>query len=154
MIVYILKNKINGKCYVGQTISNINKRISQHLYKAEHEENYPIYNAIRKYGIDNFDIKTIQCDSNNQGELNKLECDTIADLNSMVPNGYNIRAGGSNGKNSEESNKKNSESHKGKKRKPFSEEWKRKLSESKKGHIPWNKGKMNIYSEKALQKMS
>jgi len=130
MLVYILQNKINEKCYVGQTIVDINKRISQHSYDASHGKNYPIYNAIKKYGIDNFDIKTIQCNSNNQKDLNKLECDIISDMNSLVPNGYNIRTGGSRGKHSEESKRKMSESGKGK---IFTEEHCKNISLAKKG---------------------
>lgn len=42
---------------------------------------------------------------------------------------------------------------KGKKRKPFSEEWKKKMSESRKGKEPWNKGKKGIYSEECLLKI-
>ena len=43
---------------------------------------------------------------------------------------------------------------KGKKRKPFTEESRKKMSESHKGRIPWNKGKNNIYSEDTLKKLS
>lgn len=43
---------------------------------------------------------------------------------------------------------------KGKKRKPFTEETRKKISESHKGRIPWNKGKKNIYSEDTLKKLS
>jgi hypothetical protein len=42
---------------------------------------------------------------------------------------------------------------KGKPRKPFSEETKRKMSESRKGKPPWNKGKTGIYSEESLEKI-
>jgi len=130
MLVYILQNKINNKHYVGQTTLNVDKRISQHLYDANKGKNYPIYNAIRKYNIDNFDIKTIQCNSNNQEDLDKLECDTIINLNSMVPNGYNLRTGGSRGKHSEESKKKMSEAAKGK---IVSKETRRRISKARKG---------------------
>jgi hypothetical protein len=42
----------------------------------------------------------------------------------------------------------------GKKRPPFSEEWRRNISEAKKGHIHWNKGQTGVYSSEALKKMS
>ena len=38
--------------------------------------------------------------------------------------------------------------------KPFSEEAKKKMSESHKGQIPWNKGKTGIYSEETRKKIS
>lgn len=46
-----------------------------------------------------------------------------------------------------------SESLKGIKRIPFTEEHRRKLSESKKGKSAWNKGKHGIYSEETRRKM-
>lgn len=38
--------------------------------------------------------------------------------------------------------------------KKLKEEHKRKISESRKGIIPWNKGKTNVYSDEVLKKMS
>lgn len=45
---------------------------------------------------------------------------------------------------------------KGKKRKPFSEEWKRNMSEAKKGKPTWNKGLKGLqhHSEEAKRKLS
>lgn len=42
---------------------------------------------------------------------------------------------------------------KGKKRPPFSQEWKNKISEGQKGRIPWNKNKKGIYSEEYREKI-
>lgn len=39
-------------------------------------------------------------------------------------------------------------------RSPLSDATKKKISESKKGNIPWNKGKTGIYSQETLEKMS
>jgi len=55
---------------------------------------------------------------------------------------------------SEESKKKISESHKGKFGRHHSEETRRKISEGHKGQIPWNIGKTNVYSEESKKKMS
>ena len=47
-----------------------------------------------------------------------------------------------------------SEAHKGKNRKPKSEETKRKMSEAKKGRTPWNKGKKyGPYKKKSVKKL-
>lgn len=129
--VYIMKNKINGKCYVGQTNYSVEVRISQHLREANRgKTNFVIHKAINKYGIKEFEIQTIQCQPDNQENLNKLECATIDNFNSLVPNGYNVKEGGSNGKHSVETKRKLSELHRGKK---LSEEHKKKISEAKKG---------------------
>lgn len=52
---------------------------------------------------------------------------------------------------SKESNEKRGRKLKGK---VLSAETKKKMSDSKKGQIPWNKGKKNIYSKETLEKMS
>ena len=53
---------------------------------------------------------------------------------------------------SDDTRRKLSESHKGKKRKPFSEEHRRKIREANKGQIAWNKGKQ--HSAETRKKMS
>ena len=53
----------------------------------------------------------------------------------------------------EDTKQRISESLKGIKRGPMSEEHRRKLSESKKGKSAWNKGKRGIYSEETRRKM-
>ena len=51
--IYIFKNKINGKVYIGQSV-NIAKRYIKHKFACNNikskEYNYPLYVAIRKYG--------------------------------------------------------------------------------------------------------
>lgn len=50
--IYIHKNKINGKIYVGQTCQDPERR----WRKGEGYKDSPrFYNAIRKYGWDNFE---------------------------------------------------------------------------------------------------
>jgi group I intron endonuclease len=61
--IYKITNKINGKCYIGQS-QHIEKRWTDHK-TASHNQNdkgyeYPLYRAFRKYGIDNFTFEIIQ----------------------------------------------------------------------------------------------
>lgn len=86
--IYVLENKINKKCYVGQTRKRVMKRIKRHI---NNRINYPIGNALNKHGIDNFRIH-IFCIPN--WLLNEYEVDLIAKLKTQKPNGYNIEAGG------------------------------------------------------------
>ena len=62
-VVYEFVNKINGKIYVGQA-KDFKSRIRCHRCNAKsHKSTNPFYNAIRKYGWDNFTINIIEeCD--------------------------------------------------------------------------------------------
>lgn len=57
--IYKCNCKITNKIYIGITTKSIDIRIKEHNYSAFNKkgENYKIhfYNAIRKYGIDNFE---------------------------------------------------------------------------------------------------
>ena len=69
MVIYKFENKINGKVYIGQTIQKLSKRISSHKYPSGNK-NLPIDAAIKKYGIENFSITTID-HANSVEELNE-----------------------------------------------------------------------------------
>jgi len=100
--IYCIKNKINGKCYVGQTVNTFNDR---YLYGKwpYYSNNRILKSAHAKYGIDAFEVLILEKDISNISELNKLETEWCKKLNSMIPNGYNIRGTGDNRKVHEES---------------------------------------------------
>lgn len=60
--IYKITNKINGHCYIGQSI-DIQRRWACHKNSAIREKssshNYPLQKAIRKYGIDNFELEIL-----------------------------------------------------------------------------------------------
>ena len=56
--IYMLKNKINGKIYIGQTIRNVEKRLEEHRKKSRC---IAIYNAIQKHGWENFEQDWYEC---------------------------------------------------------------------------------------------
>ena len=62
--IYCFTNLKNNKKYIGSTIVEPNRRYSQHIYNATHENahqyNYPLYQAIRKYGIENFKFEILE----------------------------------------------------------------------------------------------
>lgn len=61
--IYKITNNINNKVYIGQTI-NIEKRWYKHQYLAKTGFKRHLYEAMRKYGIDNFSIEIIEeCDA-------------------------------------------------------------------------------------------
>ena len=57
--IYKIINKINNKIYIGQSI-NITERLKQHKRSLNKYFKYPLYNAFRKYGIDNFEFIIIE----------------------------------------------------------------------------------------------
>lgn len=60
--IYKITNKINGKIYVGMTYRTVQERWKEHLNdcKRRRNENRPLYNAINKYGAENFVIEVIE----------------------------------------------------------------------------------------------
>jgi group I intron endonuclease len=124
--VYITTNLINGKQYVGSHDGDEN---DSYLGSGK-----IIKYSIKKYGKEKFKRKIIKyCKINDNL---KLEEKYILRYNTLIPNGYNISPTGGVHKNG------------GK----LSEETKRKISQTKKGTAPWNKGKE--FSEESKEKMS
>lgn len=101
--VYIHKNKINNKVYIGQTCQKLSKR-----WKCGrgYETSPRFYNAILKYGWNNFE-HIIVAEHLSQDEANKKEKELIKQYNSTDDNyGYNITDGGNNFNHSEETKNK------------------------------------------------
>lgn len=95
MQVYRIYNKINGKCYIGITKMNFFKRYSNgKWWKTTHSCH--LKKAVCKYGLENFDYEILFNNENeNIYDLIELEKIYIKQYNSLVPNGYNLTAGGS-----------------------------------------------------------
>jgi group I intron endonuclease len=88
--IYAIRNKINSRVYIGQTIRPISKRFEEHIANTR-GEHLKLYRAIKKYGSDNFYIELIEeCDSK---LLNEREIYWISYFNSYK-NGYNSTPGG------------------------------------------------------------
>lgn len=98
-VVYMIRDRTNGKIYVGQT-TNIRQRIRQYRYESKkiinRHMNRAIYKAIYEKGLENFDFIILEgCSSID--ELNECEIKWIEKLKSndqMV--GYNEDKGGKN----------------------------------------------------------
>ena len=95
-IIYIIKNKCNNKVYIGQTIQSLRERFMQHLKPSilKQRGNYKIYNAINKYGKDNFYIELLE-ENIDCNKLNDVESFYIEKYDSYK-NGYNSTNGGEN----------------------------------------------------------
>lgn len=84
--IYLWKNLINGKVYIGQT-QNFYKRMCQ--YKNGNDKDRVIGKALNKYGFDNFDISIIEeCPIDKLGEREQYWMDYYHSYDVGV--GYNI----------------------------------------------------------------
>lgn len=88
--IYIIKNNINNKVYIGQTIQALNIRLQNHKM-ASRIEDTKFYRAMRKYGEDNFFIELLETVSNDK--LDERERYWIKEYDSYY-NGYNSTLGG------------------------------------------------------------
>ena len=93
--LYCIRNKINGKKYIGITITDLKTRLRGHFAQAFSEEksNNKFHNAIRKYGVDNFEISLIRKDARDFYELGKQEIEEIEKRKTII-SGYNTSQGG------------------------------------------------------------
>lgn len=58
-VVYVARNIINGKCYVGATEKGIKQRKHKHFWNAKNGHKSKFYSAIRKHGQDAFDFSIL-----------------------------------------------------------------------------------------------
>lgn len=91
--IYMIRNKINDKKYVGKTNFSIEKRWQEHCKDAKknRKERRPLYNAILKYGEENFEI--IELEECLPEESSQREQYWIQQYNTFVE-GYNATKGG------------------------------------------------------------
>lgn len=90
-VVYKCTNKINGKCYIGQTTKSLDHRIKRH-FKVSKFTKYHFHKALNKYGQDSFKWEVIgRCFS--REELNKMEIYYIEYFDTYKY-GYNSTKGG------------------------------------------------------------
>lgn len=85
----------NGKVYVGKTKRSMKVRFSQHVSDARKRKwNYPVYNAILKYGPENLKVSVITtCDTEDQAnETERLQISLARSRDRRF--GYNVTKGG------------------------------------------------------------
>jgi group I intron endonuclease len=85
----------NNKKYIGLTMYTIEKRFKEHCRDADNGSEYPVHNAIRKYGKDNIKLEIIDTTKTYE-ELQKLEQKYIFEYDTLAQNGkgYNQTIGG------------------------------------------------------------
>jgi group I intron endonuclease len=92
--IYKLTCRSNGKGYIGAT-NNPRKRLSGHRFDAAHGSMSPIHKAIRKYGIENFDMTILFEGLDRDVVFNTMEPKLILEHRTDSPDyGYNVAPGG------------------------------------------------------------
>jgi hypothetical protein len=94
--LYEIRNRANGKLYIGITVSPLETRWRGHLAAAKKGLPAPLYQAIRKYGREHFEITLIRDDATDFLELQRQEVEEIARRGARG-GGYNAALGGAVG---------------------------------------------------------
>ena len=105
--IYMITNKLDGKSYIGQTVTHrlnhkryrpygYERRFKSHISEAlcnnKKHQCSCLANAIRKDGSDNFEVTLLKrCHTN---ELDELEKQLIDQYDTIHPSGYNLAIGG------------------------------------------------------------
>jgi group I intron endonuclease len=98
--IYILRSDATQKVYIGQTVSTLSSRLSNHRSVARAGGKSLIYRAMRKYGLESFSIHSIEEVEEATAEalqqsLNEKEISWIAHYKSNDRSiGYNLTEGG------------------------------------------------------------
>lgn len=89
--IYIIKNDINNKVYIGQA-KDAKSRFQAHCKPSSaHGENDLVAKDIQKYGKEHFSYEILESQVEDYNEKEKYY---IRYYNSLLPNGYNIMEGG------------------------------------------------------------
>lgn len=93
--IYCITNLINNKRYIGKTTNSIEERFKEHCsdFQKERCSKRPLYDAMNKYGIENFKIEEIEY-IEDDSKLSEREVYWINELQTYGHNGYNATMGG------------------------------------------------------------
>ena len=132
-VLYRASCRVTGKVYLGQTTQPLKKRWAHHVYMAKTGKKggcSAFHAALAKYGTGEFDLEAIGA-YGSRDALNEAEATAIASHNSLSPNGYNLKAGGSASAHSPETRAK--------------------MSAARKAQGNFRQGKLHSAETKALQ---
>ena len=91
--VYVLTCTVNGQSYVGITKMAVMRRVQKHRSEAQKGAGWVLHAAMRKHGVDSFVVETLAVVPD-RASAGTMEQAAIVTLNSRVPAGYNVTAGG------------------------------------------------------------
>ena len=86
--IYLLRNKLDGMEYIGQTTNSIEERL-----RNGYKPGTKIREAIDRDGLENFEHEVLE-DGLTEEEADEKEQHYIRTRNTLWPNGYNLEGGG------------------------------------------------------------
>lgn len=93
MVVYMIRNNINGKLYVGITTRKLKKRMREHFDISNQSSNNAkssLHHSLKKYGSENFSVSILE-KCKDEKKLTEAELKWISALNTGEKKyGYNI----------------------------------------------------------------
>lgn len=92
--IYLIRNDVNDRVYVGQTKRSIEKRFQEHATATEANRGCVLARAIQKYGADKFHVELLEEGFRTREELDAAEARYIEAFGCRAPNGYNVAEGG------------------------------------------------------------
>lgn len=97
MFIYLIRNLIDGRSYVGQCYrQSLKMRWKAHCKRANSNSHYPLHQAIQEYGEQHFSMEILER-AGSRHQLNELEKMYIARYRTFPPSqgfGYNLSEGG------------------------------------------------------------
>ena len=160
--IYKVTNILNGKIYIGKCVTSIEQRFNRHLKASENKNDLTHFHlALKKYGKDNFTIELIEGGIHDKSilcEREKYWIEFYKSYNTDI--GYNLTKGGNGGGlvgDALERMRKSKQGHKQSK-----EQIEKRIAAFKEhaanvgekngmyGKEPWNKGKVNVYTEEQI----
>lgn len=90
--IYIIRNTVNNKVYIGQTKVSVTTRWQEHLRHAKYGDQI-INRAMRKYGIDKFYVETLEICSIDVIDYREIYYIDLYDSTNKSK-GYNVSIGG------------------------------------------------------------
>jgi group I intron endonuclease len=96
-LVYKITNKINNKSYIGHTVRTLEQRWKAHKSSMRQGSNFRFHLAIRKYGIDNWNLEVLF--EHDDVTICKKKEEELIKLYDLMNNkkGYNAKPGGCGG---------------------------------------------------------